>query len=183
MTFHCTLMMAKYMCNFKTASAGQLPALHPGRQLPAIGGLDGILFFWFALRGISILGSICGAILGRLEDSYDSKQTGRHRWENLDGSNTVQKIRTETEEPFSLFKNWLFKKTGSQNGTLVSANMDQNLRNPSCLILSHTQLSLVFNLGSDGTLQLVSALLVLGYNLTGLKMPKGLAQQCFSFAC
>ena len=29
-------------------------------------------------------------------------------------------------------------KTGTQNGTLVSANMDQTLRNPSCLILSHT---------------------------------------------
>ena len=29
-------------------------------------------------------------------------------------------------------------KTLSQTGTLVSGNMDQNLRNPSCLILSHT---------------------------------------------
>ena len=27
-----------------------------------------------------------------------------------------------------------------QHGTLVSGNMDQNLRNPSCLILSHTHL-------------------------------------------
>ena len=26
-----------------------------------------------------------------------------------------------------------------QNGTLASGNMDQNLRNPSCLILSHAQ--------------------------------------------
>ena len=31
-------------------------------------------------------------------------------------------------------KNWY------QNGTLVSGNMDQNLRNPSCLILSHTHI-------------------------------------------
>ena len=30
------------------------------------------------------------------------------------------------------------QKTGTQNGTLASGNMDQNLRNPSCLILSHT---------------------------------------------
>ena len=29
-------------------------------------------------------------------------------------------------------------KNRYQNGTLVSGNMDQNLRNPSCLILSHT---------------------------------------------
>ena len=29
-------------------------------------------------------------------------------------------------------------KNRYQNGTLVSRNMDQNLRNPSCLILSHT---------------------------------------------
>ena len=32
------------------------------------------------------------------------------------------------------------QKTDTQNGTLVSGNMDQNLRNPSCLILSHTQM-------------------------------------------
>ena len=32
------------------------------------------------------------------------------------------------------------QKTGTQNGTLVSGNMDQNLRNPSCLILSHTHI-------------------------------------------
>ena len=31
-------------------------------------------------------------------------------------------------------KNWY------QNGTLVSGNMDQSLRNPSCFILSHTRL-------------------------------------------
>ena len=29
-------------------------------------------------------------------------------------------------------------KNRYQNGTLVSGNMDQHLRNPSCLILSHT---------------------------------------------
>ena len=34
------------------------------------------------------------------------------------------------------------KKKKYQNGTLVSGNMDQNLRNPSCLILSHTQIEL-----------------------------------------
>ena len=38
---------------------------------------------------------------------------------------------------------WL-KKPEFQNGTLVSGNMDQNLRNPSCLILSHTQVGFVF---------------------------------------
>ena len=32
-------------------------------------------------------------------------------------------------------------KTGAKNGTLVSGNIDQNLRNPSCLILSHTHLT------------------------------------------
>ena len=32
-------------------------------------------------------------------------------------------------------------KKRCQNGTLVSGNMDQNLRNPSCLILSHTQMA------------------------------------------
>ena len=32
-------------------------------------------------------------------------------------------------------------KNQYQNGTLVSGNMDQNLRNPSCLILSHTHLN------------------------------------------
>ena len=31
-------------------------------------------------------------------------------------------------------------KNRYQNGTLVSGNMDQNLRNPSCLILSHIQM-------------------------------------------
>ena len=31
-------------------------------------------------------------------------------------------------------------KTRYQNGTLVSGNMDQNLRNPSWLILSHTHM-------------------------------------------
>ena len=30
-------------------------------------------------------------------------------------------------------------KNRCQNGTLVSGNMDQNLRNPSCLFLSHSQ--------------------------------------------
>ena len=33
------------------------------------------------------------------------------------------------------------QKTGTPNGTLVSGNMDQNLRNPTCLTLSHTQMS------------------------------------------
>ena len=32
------------------------------------------------------------------------------------------------------------QKTGTENGTLVSGSMDQNPRNPSCLILSHTQI-------------------------------------------
>ena len=32
-------------------------------------------------------------------------------------------------------------KNRYQNETLVSGNMDQNLRNPSCLILSHTQIA------------------------------------------
>ena len=31
-------------------------------------------------------------------------------------------------------------KIGTPNGTLVSGNLNQNLRNPSCLILSHTQI-------------------------------------------
>ena len=31
------------------------------------------------------------------------------------------------------------QKTATQNGTLLSGNMDQHLRSPSCLILSHTQ--------------------------------------------
>ena len=34
------------------------------------------------------------------------------------------------------------QKKRYQNGTLVSGNMDQNLRNPSCLILSHTRIYL-----------------------------------------
>ena len=37
-------------------------------------------------------------------------------------------------------------KTGTQNGTLGSGNMDQNLRNPSCLILSHTHVAWMFGL-------------------------------------
>ena len=32
------------------------------------------------------------------------------------------------------------EKTGAKNGTLVSGNMDQNLRNPSWLTLSHTHM-------------------------------------------
>ena len=32
-------------------------------------------------------------------------------------------------------------RIGTPNGTLVSGNMDQNLRNPSCLILSHTHIA------------------------------------------
>ena len=32
------------------------------------------------------------------------------------------------------------QKKRYQNGTLVSGNMDQHLRNPSCLILSHTHM-------------------------------------------
>ena len=32
------------------------------------------------------------------------------------------------------------QKTGTQNGRLVSGNMDQHLRNPPCLILSHSHL-------------------------------------------
>ena len=32
-----------------------------------------------------------------------------------------------------------------QNGTLVSGSMDQNLRNPSCLIFSHTHMEVVLN--------------------------------------
>ena len=32
-------------------------------------------------------------------------------------------------------------KNRYQNGTLLGGNMDQNLRNPSCLILSHTQIT------------------------------------------
>ena len=35
---------------------------------------------------------------------------------------------------------WLWLKKRYQTGTLVSGNMDQNLRNPSCLILSHTHI-------------------------------------------
>ena len=42
------------------------------------------------------------------------------------------------------------QKTGTQNGTLVSGNMDQNLRNPSCLILSHTHF--LFQLGDSSFL-------------------------------
>ena len=32
------------------------------------------------------------------------------------------------------------QETGTQNGTLLSGNMDQHLHNPSCLILSHSHL-------------------------------------------
>ena len=35
-------------------------------------------------------------------------------------------------------------KNRYQNGTLASGNMDHNLRNPSCLILSHTHMDQVF---------------------------------------
>ena len=35
---------------------------------------------------------------------------------------------------------WLRLKKNAKTGTVVSGNMDQNLRNPSCLILSHTQM-------------------------------------------
>ena len=41
-------------------------------------------------------------------------------------------------------------KTEFQNGTLVSGNMDQNLRNPSCLILSHTHMA--FFCGNSGSI-------------------------------
>ena len=37
---------------------------------------------------------------------------------------------------------WLWLKNRCQNGTLVSGNVDQNLRNPSCLILSHSHLNI-----------------------------------------
>ena len=40
-------------------------------------------------------------------------------------------------------------KTRCQHGTLVSKNMDQNLRNPSCLILSHTHMSVFPSLGDQ----------------------------------
>ena len=36
---------------------------------------------------------------------------------------------------------WLWLKNRYQNGTLVSGNMDQNPRNTSCLILSHTHIA------------------------------------------
>ena len=39
-----------------------------------------------------------------------------------------------------LWTNGCGSKNRYQNGTLVSGNMDQNLRTPSCLILSHTQI-------------------------------------------
>ena len=37
------------------------------------------------------------------------------------------------------------QQTGTQNGSLVSGNMDQNLRNPPCLILSHSQMRKYLN--------------------------------------
>ena len=37
-------------------------------------------------------------------------------------------------------RNGCGSKNRYQNGTLVSGNMDQHLRNPCCLILSHTQM-------------------------------------------
>ena len=37
---------------------------------------------------------------------------------------------------------WQWLKNRYQNGSLISGNMDQNLRKPSCSILSHTQMGL-----------------------------------------
>ena len=39
------------------------------------------------------------------------------------------------------FSNGYGSKNRYHNGTLVSGNMEQNLRSPSCLILSHTQIT------------------------------------------
>ena len=48
---------------------------------------------------------------------------------------------TQFRESYPQSKLAVAHKNGTQNGTLVSGNMDQNLRNPSCFILSHAQLS------------------------------------------
>ena len=52
-----------------------------------------------------------------------------------------------SNHPLDLGQGWSFhvavaQKTGTKNGTLVRENMDQHLRNPSCLILSHTHVFL-----------------------------------------
>ncbi|CAJ1385361.1 unnamed protein product [Effrenium voratum] len=57
----------------------------------------------------------------------------------------LSKARTQPACPCPEFRDKLQLQTAVaqkkryQNGTLVSGNMDQNLRHPSCLILSHTQ--------------------------------------------
>ena len=42
---------------------------------------------------------------------------------------------------FGVYTNGCGSKNRYQNGTLVSGNMDQNPRNPSCLFLSHSQMT------------------------------------------
>ena len=51
--------------------------------------------------------------------------------------------RVESGAPWTLkrpLKMAVAQKNGTQNETLVSGNIYQNLRNPSCLILSHSQM-------------------------------------------
>ena len=59
------------------------------------------------------------------------------------GSQT--KTHDPPSEPFAEMNMAVAQKTGTQNGTLVSGSMDQNLRNPSCLILSHTHMFSMFS--------------------------------------
>ena len=47
----------------------------------------------------------------------------------------------KTYRNLCLYPDGCGSKNRYQNGTLVIGNMGQNLRNPSCLILSHTQVS------------------------------------------
>ena len=48
-------------------------------------------------------------------------------------------VNPSSDFPYGIWL-WL-KKRGTLNGALVSGNMDQNLRNPPCLILSHTHIT------------------------------------------
>ena len=51
------------------------------------------------------------------------------------------------------------QKTGTQNGTLVSGNVDQNLRSPTCLILSHAHVSFWLLPPKNGGPKMIAVLL------------------------
>ena len=119
---------------------GGFPCLGEFSWVNSLGWIPLAGFSWVVSLGWNLLGGFPCSFSAGLGQSAERAPPCHHRPQALPKKMCSVSGPGPLGSPMNEAPYGCGSKNRYQNGTLVSGNMDQNLRSPSCLILSHTHM-------------------------------------------